>query len=355
MFQGVLPNHLNAFLDFCIRKRYFKLEEFCAAVNGFNYSDCESTSKPHLDMKVEDLKKQNNLGMPLTSMQVFNLFINLPFILKKLLQSSVFPQYEAILICVDILSLCFATTVTIDTPSQLSHCIKKHNAMFAEFYPTKMKFKFHFMSHFPQTMMDLGPLSYTSCLATERKHQFFKGNKVRNLKNPCLMLARRHELWACVNDHNQSGSLSHTALSHIPYAKADDKQPINDPTVQFVISNCSQLTFQPRSTLKVFHVNGQKYEKNTLLNLSSEYFPTEPTVGMIRWILYDGKNCAFVCSMYTIITYEEKVRGFQIQKTPNLKSFLLSDLVYKKPLNLIEINGLPYIHLHPYGKLMTLP
>ncbi|CAF3105178.1 unnamed protein product [Rotaria socialis] len=76
----------------------------------FPYQGDELNSKPYLDLSSDGLKKQSNAGMPLTSMQMFYLFINLPFIVKKLLHSSNFQQYHAILICVDILSLCFATT-----------------------------------------------------------------------------------------------------------------------------------------------------------------------------------------------------------------------------------------------------
>ncbi|CAF1315941.1 unnamed protein product [Adineta steineri] len=326
LLNGVLPNHLNAFLDFCVNKGYFRLEQFCLEVNNFPYCEGELSSKPHLGLAFGDLKKQNNLGMPLTSMQTYNLFINLPFILKKLLQSSNFIQYRAILICVDILSICFATNITNNTHLQLSNFIKVHNELFRQLYPGKMKFKFHFMTHFPEMMKNFGPLAYTSCLATERKHQFFKGNKVRNLKNPSLMLARRHELWISVKDHVQNGSLSPNALSDIPYGHLDDRQTINDGQIQFVILNMPNLTFKPLSTLKTFISHGQKYSHGTILNLSTDYFPDLPIVGKIRWILYDGKNCAFICEMYKVKGYVQELRAFEVEEISgaSLRIYLIS-------------------------------
>jgi len=350
----VLPNHLNAFLAFCVTKGYFKMDQFCSEVNNFPYGEAELNSKPHLDLGLDELKKQNNLGMPLTSMQTFNLFINLPFILKKLLQSSDFPHYHAILICVDILSLCFATTITYNTHEELSHFIKVHNNLFKKLYPGKMKFKFHFMTHFPDMMKNLGPLAYTSCLATERKHQFFKGNKVRNLKHPSLMLARRHEIWICVNDHSQNGSLSHNALSDVPHGRLDDRQPISDVQIQFVISNMSKLLFKPLSTLKSFIINGQKYSHGSILNVSSEYFPSLPTIGKIRWILYDGKRCAFICTMFQVKSYIQQLRSFELVELNRLDCFHFEDICYKKVLKLIELNGSLYVSLHPYGKSFTV-
>jgi hypothetical protein len=333
---------------------YFRLGQFCSEVNNFSYAEGELNAKPHLNLTLDELKKQNNMGMPLTSMQTFNLFVNLPFILKKLLQSSDFPQYHALLICVDILSLCFATTITYDTHQQLSHFIKIHNSLFKKFYPGKMKFKFHFMTHFPYMMKNLGPLAYTSCLATERKHQFFKGNKVRNLKHPSLMLARRHEMWVCVNDHSQDGSLSHNALSDIPCARLDDRQPINDGQIQFLISNMFNLPFKPRSTLKTLIINGQKYSHNSILNASREYFPSLPTVGKIRWILYDGRKCAFICTIYKMEGYVQNLRAFHVTEINKLECFLLEDICYKKTLKLVSLNGSLYLPLHPYGKSFTV-
>ena len=210
------------------------------------------------------------------------------------------------------------------------------------------------MTHFPAMMKDLGPLAYTSCLATERKHQFFKGNKVRNLKNPSLMLARRHEMWVCVNDHSQDGSLSYTALSNAPYGRLDDRHPINDGQIQFIISNMSKLPFKPLSTLKTFIVNGQKYSHNTILNVSKEYFPSLPIVGKIRWILYDGKRCAFICTMYKVKGYIQQLRAFEVEETNKLDCFLLQDIYYKKTLKLVSLNGSLYFPLHSYGKSFTV-
>jgi hypothetical protein len=329
------------------------MNDFCREVNHFPYEEAELNSKPYLDLAADELKKQNNLGMPLTSMQTFHLFINLPFILKKLLQASDFPQYHAVLLCVDILSLCFATTINHTTHTQLHDFINTHNAAFKELYPGKMKFKFHFMTHFPTIMKDFGPLPYTSCLATERKHQFFKGNKTRNLKNPSLMLARRHELWICVNDRSQDGSLSHTVLSDGPLGRVDDQQPITDGQIQFVISNIPNLPFKPLSTLKVLTINGYKYSHSSVLNVSKEHFPLLPNIGKIRWILYDGTNCAFVCTIYTVKSYVQQLRAFEVQETNKIECFLLNDICYKKPLKLVLLNGLLYFPLHPYGKSFT--
>ncbi|CAF4647223.1 unnamed protein product [Rotaria sp. Silwood1] len=98
------------------------------------------------------------------------------------------------------------------------------------------------------------------------------------------MLTRRHELWVCVNDHCQNGSLSYTALSGVPRSQLADRQPINDEQIQYLI---------PR----------QQYSHDTILNVSREYFPSVPMFGKIRWILYDGNKCAFVYKIFKVKDY----------------------------------------------------
>ncbi len=147
-----------------------------------------------------------------------------------------------------------------------------------------------------------------------------------------LMLARRHEMWVCVNDHSQQGSLSHNALADAPYGQLDDRQRIDDAQIQFVISNMFKLPFRPRSTLKNFIINGQKYSHNSILNVSREYFPCLPTVGKIRWILYDGRNCAFVCTMYQVKGYVQQLRAFEVIEMNKLDCFLFEDICYKKTI-----------------------
>jgi hypothetical protein len=168
------------------------------------------------------------------------------------------------------------------------------------------------------------------------------------------MLARRHELRVCINDRCQDGSLSHVALSDVPQGRLDNHQPISDGQIQFVISNLSNLPFKPLSTLKVLTVNGYKYSKNSILNVSKEHFPSLPIVGKIKWIFYDGKNCAFVCSMYTVKGYVQQLRAFEVQEMNKIDCFVLDEICYKKPLKLVLLNGSLYFPLIPYGKSFTI-
>ena len=120
-------------------------------------------------------------------------------------------------------------------------------------------------------------------------------------------VTEKNKVSAYINEHTQDGSLPHTALSVAPHGQLDDRQTIDDHQILLIIANVIYLPFKPSSTLKTFVANGQKYSRTTLLNVLRESFPPLPEIAMMKWMLYDGKPCAFVCSVYKIRGYEQQL------------------------------------------------
>ncbi|CAF1525608.1 unnamed protein product [Didymodactylos carnosus] len=58
LLQRVCKFHLNVFLDYCRRNNVFTIDEFCHEVNTFEYDINESSYKPHLSIKLEDVAAQ---------------------------------------------------------------------------------------------------------------------------------------------------------------------------------------------------------------------------------------------------------------------------------------------------------
>ena len=116
----------------------------------------------------------------------------------------------------------------------------------------------------------------------------------------------------------------------------------------------NSLSFKPTSPLKTLIKDAQKYFHNIILNISKEPFPSLSTIERIRWILYNGKKWAFICETYTIKYYVQQLRASEVETANELDCFLLEDICCKKPLKLVELNGLQYLPLHSYGKSSTV-
>ncbi|CAF1220764.1 unnamed protein product [Didymodactylos carnosus] len=248
------------------------LDDFCSAVNNFTYSKTEESSKPHLDLTIAKLREQNNTSLPLTSIN--------------------FEQYRLILYVVDILSICFATEVHETTHIILKKLIEHHNRQFQQLYPTLAKPKYHFCTHLPYQVEQIGPQKYTKCLSTERKHQQFKGVKMRNFLNLPMTLSTRHELWISIIDHNEDGTLSTTVLHDPVEFKLSD----NELTDQDVIQVLSQLNlpFDPVAMIKSIKIDGIEYRENALIYVADHPFRALPQFGEVKYIVNNETDVLFV-------------------------------------------------------------
>lgn len=98
------------------------------------------------------------------------------------------------------------------------------------------------------------------------------------------------------------------------------------------------LPFKPLSTLKIFYSNGYKYSKNSMLNVSKDYFPPSPSI---------GKSCAFICNLYVVKGYVQALRAYEVESTNRIECFTIDRICHKKPLKLLNLNGSFYVFLHP--------
>ncbi|CAF1558182.1 unnamed protein product, partial [Didymodactylos carnosus] len=245
----------------------------------------------------------NKRRLPLDAMQVYYLYINLPHILRTLLFNSKFEHYDAILLLVDIVSLCYASEVDEISVRQLEGVILHHNHLVRKLYPNTLKQKYHFLLHLPRQMALFGPLKYTQCLASERKHQFFKGNKHRNFKNLPKTCTKRHQVWQCVTDYNADGSSSSNILKNKTILHRVS------PLSQDLKTNVEswELPFTPTHLAEIIKINGTSYSIGTILCTSNTYLSDKPEFAeIIQIFVYHGESI-FGLRFLKIVNYDAGV------------------------------------------------
>lgn len=96
--------------------------------------------------------------------------------------------------------------------SSLKLLIREHHDMFVRLYgPDKYIPKLHFILHYPDQILAIGPMVETWTIRQEAKLNFFKqASRLANFKNIALSLASRHQRWACYE--SASGKLVNTAV-----------------------------------------------------------------------------------------------------------------------------------------------
>ena len=96
--------------------------------------------------------------------------------------------------------------------SSLKPLIRDHHVKFVELYGENSYIpKMHFLVHYPEQMLAVGPMVRTWTIRHEAKLNFFKqASRLANYKNVALSLAARHQRWICYE--LSSGKLLHTPL-----------------------------------------------------------------------------------------------------------------------------------------------
>ncbi|CAF1127806.1 unnamed protein product [Didymodactylos carnosus] len=301
---------------------------------------CDSKALKHglLDRVLNDfldgIKKLSTDGLPLDAIQVYHLFINLPYILKILLHNSAFEALECLFLLVDIVSLVYASEADDTTVDQLQECILQHNRLYKKLYPNTLKPKFHFMLHIPVQMRRFGPQRYTQCLSAERKHQFFKGFKHRCFKNLPFTCAKRHQTWEFSKDYNADGTLSTNIFKHnlmLHYVTTIPDELILD-------IEQLQLSSPPTNIAQIAKIDSISYTVGTILCVSSVYLLFKPQFVHIKNILVIDHQPIFMVQYVKVIKYDPHVKAFEVRMKQELGSVSQQDLKYAWPLKLIEIN-----------------
>ncbi|CAF1333765.1 unnamed protein product [Didymodactylos carnosus] len=331
------------------RTRCQALEELDKYNSSFEYKN-EAANKPHLDLDIAALRARSD-DLPLSSMQTYVLLFNLPLILRPVLQNTDFPHYRATLSLLDITDLCFATDIRHDTPNLLKSWIWFHNTQFKILYPGKMKPKLHFLTHLPRQMVWFGPLRYTNCLASERKHQFFKSNKSRNFLNLTRTFSKRHELWCAIVDYNSDSSLSNKVLSD-PDERLISKTKLCD----LQILDNLQLPMIPTAVLKSTIIDGIEYCEKAVICISAQSVSSDPKFAEIKYILSHNNQILFIYNELDKILFDENLRAFQVVKTNRINYCLVDKLEYKWTAKTLSDTNSMWVLLHPYGlTFSTIP
>ena len=96
--------------------------------------------------------------------------------------------------------------------------IREHHSNFVHLYGAPFYIpKFHFLTHYPEQMLTVGPMLKTWTMRYEAKLHFYKqASQLSNFKNIAYSLANRHQRWMCYE--MASGSLILDQLECSPFS-----------------------------------------------------------------------------------------------------------------------------------------
>ena len=190
IFEGIVPEVLGGVLKQCVINGYFTMEYLNERIKLFPYNGSDRTNKPsQLKKSLHDLKIKE------TACQAWCLIRMFPLMVGHLVPHDS-EAWAVLLQLLDVIEYCTAGVVTGEHATILADHIEGFlTAYYTVFPEVTMKPKFHYLVHYPELLLEFGPLVYVWTLRFEGKHNYFKevSRLTKNRKNICKTLARRHE------------------------------------------------------------------------------------------------------------------------------------------------------------------
>ena len=191
IFEGVVPYEMKLLIDFCSNTQsYFSLATLNHRIVSFDYGYSEMGDKPAI---IHESKLRQ------TASQMWLLARMFPLLVGDLVPQDC-QNWLCFLKPLKICEICTSTQLTPDYAAYLEVLIEEHHTEFVKLYPSKLIIpKMHFMVHFPQQILDYGPLINTWTMRHEAKLRIIKrAARVSNYKNVCKTVALHHQHLLCL-------------------------------------------------------------------------------------------------------------------------------------------------------------
>ncbi len=311
LFEGVIPYELKLLLRYCINESYFNLPTLNHRLSAFDFGYSEIGDRP---ASIESEQKLRQ-----TASQMWLLARIFPLLVGDLIPRGN-SNWDCLLKLLKICEICTAPVLSADSAAYLEILVEEHHSVV---YPgVTIIPKMHFMIHFAQQILKLGPLIQAGTMRHEAKLRIIKrAARVSNFKNVCQTVAKRHQHLLCFYIHSNQ-------LLNTPIKEGTSKQHLVTFNVQLLLKQQYLLTEQSVVIIlsSVFY-NGITYKPNAFLMLS--YDALEPTFGKIVTLMKTESNeIILVLNQFVTEYYDNHYRSFCVSESHQTYLHSVHSLTY---------------------------
>lgn len=191
LYEGICRYELGAILyAFIINEKFFSLQLLNERIKFCKYVVNE-TNRPTL-IKMEQIRKKYII-MSSSEMKCLIRYLGL-IIGNKVPHNNAF--WELFLLLKKIISLSSSQVTNPSTCTLLKSVIEEHHNLYLELFNESFKPKHHLITHYPEVMLNIGPLRGISAIRFEAKHRHFKriAAATSSRVNITLTIAKKNQL-----------------------------------------------------------------------------------------------------------------------------------------------------------------
>ena len=331
LLEGVGPYELKLVLSSLIGDKHLTLEKLNYRITSFDYGFTDLKNKPSVIGKQE--LKNPERAMHQSAVQTWCLLRLVPCMIGDLVPEEN-KYWELLLLLLECMELIFSPSLTPEVTIYLAAIIDEHHSLFLELYPNlHLRPKHHFMVHYSNSILKLGPLIQFWSMRFEAKHSFFKriSNTTCNFKNICKTMAFRHQMTLCY--YLLSGSVfktetevgpGHSTLLALMDGFGDVQSGLEDipPFTE---------TFVPAWV----KVNGTQYKPGATVFLSYAD-DGEPQFGLVKNILVLDHSVKLVVQKWDTVGFERHLFAYGVAATTNVFTVDQSSLLDHHTLHAVK-------------------
>ncbi len=331
ILEGVAPFEVALIIRQLIKDDLLSLDYVNGQIRTWPYGKIDSRNKP------AEISKNFSESVNQSSAQMWCLLRMLPCMIgPKVPEDNLY--FRLLLLLDQITEYVFAPALLESHCAYIHSLIQQHNTLFKELFPEKrLKPKHHYMSHYPELILNYGPLRVAWCMRFEGKHSYFKSlmNRLQNFINVCYSLAKRHELHQAYQFSSSSNFLTPDfVVSHstsMPVDMYSERIQMGLKEMGFTEGRVSQV--------HAIEINGLPYDQDMYVVCDVDE----------DGIVFGRIECVFIQSQKVALLLEE----YKSHHDDHLNCYILAgnchngdksvwcldDLIDHYPLTCISIHG----------------
>lgn len=261
------------------------------------------------------------------------------------------PSWRGFLLLLDIIDIAVSPIVSEGLCGHLKLIIEEYLEFFKSHYPNNSIIpKMHFLVHYPEQMMAIGPLVRAWTMRCEAKLNLFKrASHLGNFKNIALTLSRRHQRWLCYKSSTDAllkqqfecgpSSLSHALSSETQDFKESFHQLLPNVNHDTIISHPSWI-----------QVNGVLYKQNNCYVITGSD-GTDPTFARVVDIIVASPDVSLLkLQSYPVSYFDEHFHSYVIYESSHVFLCLVHTIINisHNVLHSRKLHGKLYLTLKHY-------
>jgi hypothetical protein len=170
LYEGIVPLELNLIILYCLKKKFFTLDEFNHELLNYNYGPLDHKNKPGRIL----FGPKNQLKTRMKAAKMTCLVRYLPFIIGKKIAFSD-PCWKIFTLLSKIIDYANSSYLNLSNTLELETLVVEHHEKVKKEFPKfSLKKKHHNLIHYPNAIRQLGNLVDYNGLRFEGKHPLAK-------------------------------------------------------------------------------------------------------------------------------------------------------------------------------------